>query len=372
MDYIQFWEKLSNFYPVSHGELRLAIANKHLEIDTIDMDAFIQEMHLVLEDLMRKMTSPEKTKVICIENNHANLVPLLSNNFTGIIRLDCMYSTKWELKVIEINADYPDWLLMHDNTYNVIENSNEDIYPNKTLFLELFPDSEKTIFVAYPKDAFFKDAYFTEYNTLIAAGMNAYIWNMEDLSKQWNELFYKGIKISTIKRCIETWKMTQENVELLQNTDVEVINSFDLRTLWFKDLFNQIDNSHFPKTFTLNSDNINQIIEQKNSWIIKPTNLFEWQWVYIGKDIPEDEWKNLLIKNAWNNYIAQEFIEAEKIDMEFYEDGKIVEKNVYFDICPHFFIKNGNIIGNGIILTRYSENKILNIAQGWWLGYYKI
>jgi hypothetical protein len=81
MDYTQFWEKLSNFYPISHGELRLAIANRHLEIDNIDMNAFIQEMHIVLENLMQKIQS-DLAKKISIENNHANLIPLLSNNFT--------------------------------------------------------------------------------------------------------------------------------------------------------------------------------------------------------------------------------------------------------------------------------------------------
>lgn len=371
MNYNQFWEKLAKFYPISHGELRLPIANKHLSIENIDMKTFLNEMHTLIEDLIVKMTS-ELAEKTAIDNNSQNLIPLLTNNFTWIIRLDCMYSTKEELKVIEINADYPDGLLMHDNTYNVIGDSLENIYPNKDLFLKLFPNRNKTVFIAYPKDAFFRDAYFTEYNTLIDSWISAYIWNMEDLSKKWNELYFQDIKIDIIKRCIETWKMNENHFNLLQDSDVEIINSFDLRVLGFKDLFKDIKNHHFPKTYNLNSQSIDTFITNKDEWIIKPTNLFEWQWVYIWKDTSQDEWINLLNNNIDNNYIVQEFIESKKINMEFYQDNTIVNKEVFFDICPHFFIKDGKILWNGIILTRYSENKILNIAQWWWLGYYKL
>jgi hypothetical protein len=52
-----------------------------------------------------------------------------------------------------------------------------------------------------------------------------------------------------------------------------------------------------------------------------------------------------------------------------YENGGTIEKEVYFDICPHLFVKHGKIIWDGLVLMRFSENRILNVAQWGWIGY---
>jgi hypothetical protein len=48
-------------------------------------------------------------------------------------------------------------------------------------------------------------------------------------------------------------------------------------------------------------------------------------------------------ENLDNNYIAQEFIAIQKKIIPLYENNSIVEKELYFDICPHIFIKEGEI-----------------------------
>jgi hypothetical protein len=53
----------------------------------------------------------------------------------------------------------------------------------------------------------------------------------------------------------------------------------------------------------------------------------------------------------------------QKIKVALYEDGGIVDKELYFDLCPHIFVKDGKIIGDGHILMRFSENRILNVAK---------
>lgn len=53
----------------------------------------------------------------------------------------------------------------------------------------------------------------------------------------------------------------------------------------------------------------------------------------------------------------------QKIKIHLYDNGLIVEKELYFDICPHIFVKDGQVIGHGIVLMRFSENRITNVAQ---------
>jgi hypothetical protein len=53
----------------------------------------------------------------------------------------------------------------------------------------------------------------------------------------------------------------------------------------------------------------------------------------------------------------------QKLIINLYDNNEIVEKELYFDLCPHFFVKDGKIIGDGHILMRFSENRILNVAK---------
>ena len=79
-----------------------------------------------------------------------------------------------------------------------------------------------------------------------------------------------------------------------------------------------------------------------------------------------------MLTHISDNYIVQEFVDMQKMKVSLYENGGIIEKELYFDLCPHLFVKEGKIIGDGLVLMRFSENRILNVAQWWWIGYLKI
>ena len=83
----------------------------------------------------------------------------------------------------------------------------------------------------------------------------------------------------------------------------------------------------------------------------------------------QEEWEAYVTNNVTNNYIAQELVDVERIDMDFYDEGGIVTKSVYYDICPYGFVQQGKIVSMGHTLVRYSENKILNVAAGGGIGY---
>jgi hypothetical protein len=48
-----------------------------------------------------------------------------------------------------------------------------------------------------------------------------------------------------------------------------------------------------------------------------------------------------------------------------------VEKEVYYDFCPHIYYKNGKMIWCGQVLVRYSVNRIVNVLKWWWIGYWR-
>lgn len=80
---------------------------------------------------------------------------------------------------MEINADYPDGLLMHDATYSLLSGSSTT--KNLDLYLQLF-DKTDTILILYPAESTFVDAYYTEYNLLTQYGYRCYIGTEKDVS----------------------------------------------------------------------------------------------------------------------------------------------------------------------------------------------
>lgn len=116
--YNNFWQELSLAYPISHGELRLPIATNFLE-KNISNQATTADFQNILDQIFDLIKS-ETIQKIFEKNSDSRLIPLISNEFTGIIRFDCMINSHGELKIIELNADYPDGLILHDSSVSVI------------------------------------------------------------------------------------------------------------------------------------------------------------------------------------------------------------------------------------------------------------
>ncbi len=364
--YWNFWETLAHAYPISKWTLRLPIATRYLDIKDINIHNYFQDFQSIVSQLIDTIDK-EWREQIAIKNWQPEITPFLGKDFSGVIRFDCMLNKNCELKVIEVNSDYPDWLLMHDYTHEAIGNTKW-VFKNHNAYKKLF-EVGNSIFIAIPKDAFFLDAYYTEYEFLKNLWYKVFIWRLDQLTQKDDNIFFEWAPIRSIRRCIEVGKIEEWTLDLLTWAKVSYMNTFDMRLLWFKDNLSHIRSSLVPKTLILNTETKSLIVQDKDNWVIKPTNLFEWKWVYIGKDTNQDIWERQIQEAQWANYVAQEFVASDKIEMDFYENGTILTKEVYFDICPHFFVKNGIIQDEWITLVRFSENKILNIAQWWGLWY---
>jgi hypothetical protein len=357
--YEAFWSKLSVHYPVSKGALRLPIATELLSIPGFDYDTTLTRLRKLLQHLITEHGSAESAKERAKHAGEAKILPLITEELTGVVRFDCVLDgITGALKVVEINCDYPDGLLLHDKTYSIV--SDTECTLHEDLYLQLFSEPDNA-YVLHHEDASFVDAYQTEAD-LLAKSREVAIGSDLDIAK----------KYKIIKRSLEVSKLSDTAIASLDADKNRFINTFNLRTLGYKDLLSTIDNPLVPKTFLLSTSTAPQVIAEKDTLVIKPLNGCEGAGVYFGQDMHATEWSELVTSVSNENYVAQELISMERIPVRFYEAGTIKTKTLYFDICPHFFIKHGEIIGTGHSLIRFSDNKVVNVAQGGGIGYYRL
>lgn len=364
MKYHEFWDALAPAYPLSKGTLRLPIATHITSLEPFLSRDFFDDLESILKTLLQNTSRTLAISRLESENDE-NLIPLLEGAYTGIIRFDCMLDANNAPKIIEINADYPDGLLLHDSTVCVLSGSENRRH--ETLFLALF-DPLDTIFIAFPDNAFFRDAYEREYLALKNAGFRVYIGNYEGLERRGDTIFYHEHPISVIRRNTETGKMQPQHIALLAGANVRYINTFDIRTLGYKSVLSEITHTLIPQSAILSKEN-RHLWTQKDRWVVKPSNLSEGRGILIGADTPLEDWQQFLDTPPENTYIVQEYIQSPLREFSFFDAESRITKRVYFDFCPHFFVKNGEILGRGHTLMRFSENKILNVAQGGGIGY---
>lgn len=216
----------------------------------------------------------------------------------------------------------------------------------------------------YKDGSFFKDAYYQEFLKLKEAGFEVYFGSDEELEFRNGKCYFDGKAIDVIKRVMEVGKFNSEFLKKIAETNVEWINTFDLRILGYKDLLSLVDSPLLPKTLVLNKENITDFFSAKDKWILKPSNLFEGKGILIGNQLSQLEREESLKEKADQTYIVQEFVDMRTVDVSLYDEEKIKEKKLFFDLCPHFFVKEGKVIGRGLVLMRFSEKRILNVAQG--------
>jgi D-alanine-D-alanine ligase-like ATP-grasp enzyme len=69
----------------------------------------IQQIKKDLQDFLLRLQKNENLlSEIIHKNNEDHIIPLLRRDFTGIIRVDIVLNAENKLKILEINADYPD------------------------------------------------------------------------------------------------------------------------------------------------------------------------------------------------------------------------------------------------------------------------
>ena len=217
---------------------------------------------------------------------------------------------------------------------------------------------------------------------------------IEDLVFKDDALYFNNQKVDVIRRGTELFKIRQvpkllNNILIAQRkTGLKVINNFKMRLLGHKSLMAALHYKEFqkyltdeeieainkllPYTIKLDTCDLESIYENKNKWVLKPSDLAEGEGITIGQDVSKEDWiKNLDSANQNGaNWILQEKIEIPEKEFNLInEDAKtIMTDTKKFDFDPHIILfKNKSEIGN--ILVRFSESNILNVMKGGGLTY---
>lgn len=355
--YNKFWDKLSPAYPVSMGRMRVPIVTEIQQLPGISVPALLNELTIVLEQLITQAALPGAAAVRAKKAGEDVIVPHIDDTYTGVVRFDCVLNKRNELKILELNADYPDGLLLHDKTYGVL--SGEDCLVHEEAFLSYFPP-QSSIHISHVKDAHFLDAYYTEAAVLAEAGHQVSIGAEDPLhSPAWH------------RRCIESSKITANDMAWCEDVRPQHLNSFALRTLGYKDLLATLSHPYALKTFVVNSSTLPQLLANQSEYVLKPANGCEGQGIFFGHAHDAATWENIL-SSLPAGYIAQEYVELPRRKVLVYEDGQVIEKELYFDICPHFFIKEGKVVDTGHLLMRFSDSPVVNVALGGAVGYHAL
>jgi hypothetical protein len=174
----------------------------------------------------------------------------------------------------------------------------------------------------------------------------------------------------TVRRCLEVSKMTEDDCNSLAQHSHNYLNTFALRTLGYKNLLGSLNHPYVPKTLEVTPDNYLLFTDNKEGYVVKPTEGCEGNGIYFGRDFSSEAWEGLLEEISTQHYVAQEFIELSTRSVELYRDGTIHKQEFFFDLCPYFFIKQGRVIGNGHTLVRFSTEPIVNVSKGGGIGYH--
>lgn len=116
-------------------------------------------------------------------------------------------------------------------------------------------------------------------------------------------------------------------------------------------------NLHMPLSYYLSDNNLDNklkenIIANKDKWIIKPDEGFGSFGIYCGKDETKESWQNIINDKMNHHYIVEEFIDSEKVNFLNYINNKIENYNLMIgvyhcnDKVTGFYSRGGN---NGII-----------------------
>jgi hypothetical protein len=363
-EYEFFWQELSKFYPISKGELRLPIAT-----EIIDLKKYISKKDLegVRKYLQKNISSinSKDIKERLTTSGDTHLLKHKIEKFSGFIRLDCMVDSRTKaFKIIEINSDNPDGLLLHDHTFSTTSKKLSSVHHD--IFSKSVPKKSEYIFVLYPEDAFFLDSYYCEYLFLQGLGYECGIGTHKDLKHKGDYFFHNDKKVTTIRRCTEIYKLPKD---FLQKTKSKFINTLHMRVLGYKNFL--VGKEKFLlKTHKLEQKNLEFLIKNKNYLVLKPTNLSEGKGIYLGVNTKQKEWNRLLQENLVSgNYFLQEYLSPSKMSIKYYDGGTVKKGNFYFDICPHFYVEKNVVKYTGHILVRFSKEKILNVTRGGAIGY---
>ncbi len=183
-------------------------------------------------------------------------------------------------------------------------------------------------------------------------GLRAEIVDPRELEYKDSKLYYGDLRIDMVYRRLVTFEML-ENYQYMdnflkayKNMSVCTIGSFRSQLLHNKLIFKVLHDddilkimnenerkfikNHIPYTreFSGGLDIFNHVLENKDKYIMKPSDMNVGRGVYTGRDMDYDTWKKNLEESFNKDYIYQEFVEPYAEEFPVYESDEFKFKKL--------------------------------------------
>ena len=210
-------------------------------------------------------------------------------------------------------------------------------------------------------------------------GYNCIIVDPRDLKYKDGDLYHEDYKIDLVYRRIVTFELIERSEEIkdfiqaYKDKAVCVIGSIRSQIVHNKIVFKILHDDytlnllseeeqdfvkkHVPLTKIFSGDKsvFNQVLNNKEKYIMKPFDLNASRGVYTGRDFSQEEWEEKLLDSWSEDYLYQEYCDPYTRDFVVYEDGEAVVKE--FKQIIGLFLYNEKLAG---LYTRIGENNIIS------------
>lgn len=322
-----------------------------------------------------------------------------------ISRFDLFYSGEDRFKFIEINTDGSSGM-NEDNIFSRIILESESMKPMKAKYeidyfelIDRWVEESLKVYDGFNKKVdkpnigivdFSETGITAEFeafkNAYIDKGYNAEIIDPRELSYTNGHLYYEDMRIDLIYRRIVTVEFIEKSeeipdlIEAYRDGAVCMIGSLRSQIMHNKIIFKILHHqdtqeflteeevlfikNHIPYTEEFSGDNsrFEQVKQNKNKYIIKPTDSFASQGVSAGRDFSQEQWEKI-IEDCWNkDYLFQEFIEpSTRPFIQFDEKGGLSVQDFNMNIGVYMY--NEGFAG---IYTRISRQNIIFGREGYY------
>lgn len=114
--------------------------------------------------------------------------------------------------------------------------------------------------------------------------------------------------------------------------------------------------AHVPKTYRASDVDKEELLSNKDGWILKPEDLYGSRGLFSGTELSNEQWEDAILNKVdFETYVAQEF--CQPYCTENYEviDGEL-KKGMYYNLTG-LYIYNGKLAG---IYSRLSHDRIIS------------
>lgn len=276
---------------------------------------------------------------------------------------------EYEFHTMEL---FDSWVETFLEIYHTCENAKE--YPNVAIvdFMENATETEFQIFAEHFR----------------AHGVQAEVCEIRDLRYHDHRLYTpNGMEVDAIYRRAVTsdimahYEEVKDFIEAVKAEDVCLIGDFRTQIAHNKILYkilhlpqakaflsdeeNEFVSRHVPKTYSIHDQRLDTeaILEEKDSWILKPEDSYGSKGIHAGVECTKEEWKEYFLKereDEGSDYLIQEFcvpyqslnIDLTKEDPEFFP---VYNLTGLFTYGGRFRGVYSRISVSEIISTQYSE-----------------